>query len=218
MNRFEAQVTKDDLEDFTESFLEKWIKNAPDDPCDDAPKATIMDLAYSTGFPKRYREEWERPSDEEWIHQLDRLTKRMKQGGNIAIIGNRGTGKTRLAAEAMRDVSRSKGYYMTAMSLFVRVRASYQGNGESEDRIIKEIANVKMLVIDEIQERGNSKWEDRLLTHILDKRYGAMLPTIIIANLKAAELTQCLGDSISSRISETGGILEMVGKSHRETE
>ena len=72
-----------------------------------------------------------------------------------------------------------------------------------------------MLILDEVQERGNTAWEDRILTHILDRRYGAMVPTIIIANLTESALVECLGDSIISRLTETGGVIEIDGPSHR---
>ncbi len=142
--------------------------------------------------------------------------RRIRDGGIIALIGPRGTGKTRLAAEAMRDFAREHGHYTTAMGLFLRIRASYaRNNDESEKEIVTHMTKTRLLVLDEVQERGNTAWEDRLLTHILDSRYGAMAPTIIIANLTESALADCMGDSIISRLEETGGIIEISGPSHR---
>jgi DNA replication protein DnaC len=72
-----------------------------------------------------------------------------------------------------------------------------------------------MLVIDEAQERGGTPWEDRILNHIIDRRYAAMIPTIIIANAKPDALVASLGESIADRMRETGGIIEITGTSHR---
>ena len=51
-----------------------------------------------------------------------------------------------------------------------------------------ELATTKLLIIDEVQERAESGFENRLLTHLIDARYAAMRPTIIIANLAKREL------------------------------
>lgn len=167
-------------------------------------------------MPRRYRADWVRPTDAVWTAHFSRIMRRIREGGIIALIGPRGTGKTRLAAEAMRDFARERGDYTTAMGLFLRIRASYgKNNDESEKEIITHMARSRLLVIDEIQERGNTTWEDRLLTHILDSRYGAMVPTILIANLTEPALSECLGDSIISRLKEIGGIIEISGPSHR---
>jgi DNA replication protein DnaC len=77
------------------------------------------------------------------------------------------------------------------------------------------MAECPLLVLDEIQERGNTSWEDRIITHILDRRYGDLMPTVIIANLTKETLADCLGESIVSRMQETGGVMEITGKSHR---
>lgn len=194
------------------------IAAAPEAPrpitgTDPAPR----DISPRTEVPKRYRAEWPRPTDPGWIGNFRRIMNRIGQdGGIVALIGPRGTGKTRLAAEAMRNFSPDQGAYTTAMGLFLRIRASFgKKSGEAESDIVSEMVSTPLLVLDEIQERGNTPWEDRLLTHILDKRYGAMTPTIVIANLTEAGLVDCLGDSIISRLQETGGVIEIAGPSHR---
>jgi DNA replication protein DnaC len=173
-------------------------------------------IAEKTGTPGRYRAPWERPTDEAWQNHFARVSACISSGGIIGLIGNRGTGKTRLAAEVMRDHDRIFGRYTTAMGLFLRIRSTYGKKGsESEASIVEELSKAPLLILDEIQERGNTEWEDRLLTHVLDARYGEMRPTILIANLTREALRNQLGESINSRLIETGGILEMTGPSHR---
>lgn len=198
--------------------FERMIADAPDSPQSIAfTSPARRDIEYGTGMPKRYRSDWERPQDAKWEENFRKVAEKVKSGGIVALIGNRGTGKTRIAAEVVRNYSPDKSTYTTAMALFLRIRASFgKKGGETEEQIVKEMAQSALLIIDEIQERGNTAWEDRLLTHILDKRYGAMTPTIIIANLDAAGLTECLGASITSRINETGGIVTITGKSYRD--
>lgn len=203
--------------------LDALIEAAPDLSDSDTPTSDpstipfLSDtLAEKTGFRARYRAGWPRPEDAEWRAYFSKVAACVKAGGIIGLIGNRGTGKTRIAAEVMRDFARIQGRYTTAMGLFLRIRSTFgKKGGESESDIVREFAAAPLLVIDEIQERGGTEWEDRLLTHVLDDRYSDMRPTILIANLDRAALAQQLGDSINSRLTETGGILEMTGPSHR---
>ena len=197
--------------------LATFIESAPEAPPAVAGTAAPgRDISPRTGMPRRYRAEWARPTDAVWAAHFSRVMRRIRDGGIIALIGPRGTGKTRLAAEAMRDFAREHGHYTTAMGLFLRIRASYaRNNDESEKEIVTHMTKTRLLVLDEVQERGNTVWEDRLLTHILDRRYGAMVPTILIANLTETALVECMGDSIISRLEETGGIIEISGPSHR---
>ena len=178
-----------------------------------------LPIYHATGIPKRYRAPWPRPQDPWWVAKLATLADKMREGGLVALIGNRGTGKTRMAAECVRDVCPQQAHYTTAMGLFLRIRATYNKSrgeiGESESEVIREISKIPLLVIDEIQERGGTAWEDRLLTHIIDKRYGAERATILIANLTQSGLVDSIGDSITSRLFETGGIIEFTGPSFR---
>ena len=198
--------------------LQRLIDETPDKT--QAPEEPRPDLKRhiwtSTNIPKRYREEWERPGDSKWNEQFSKVVERCKSGGIVAMIGPRGHGKTRFAAEAVRDVCPNASRYTTAMQLFLRVRSSYAKTAEeTEERIVQDLSKCPLLVIDETQERGNTEWEDRMLTHIIDARYGGILPTIIIANLTKGELVKALGDSITSRLMETGGIMEVNDTSHR---
>lgn len=205
--------------------IEELIARAPDLPI--PPPGTVGTagtgriLARGTGFPAAYRPEWDRPLlDPGWTAHLATAAKRIESGGILAMIGPRGTGKTRLAAEAARDFAPVKSRYATAMGVFLRLRRSYHNTAgkaapESEADIVDELATAPLLVLDEIQERGNTGWEDRILTHIIDRRYGDRLPTVIIANLSESALVDNLGDSIVSRFHECGGMLELTGPSHR---
>lgn len=205
--------------------MQALIDAAPDHPIPPLgmPGATPQGriLTRATGFPAAYRPEWERPMlDTGWTAHLATAANRIRCGGILAMIGPRGTGKTRLAAEASRDFAPSKCRYATAMGVFLRLRRSYHAAAgkaatECEADIVDELATAPLLVLDEIQERGNTPWEDRILTHIIDRRYGDRVPTIIVANLSEAALVDSLGDSIVSRFHECGGVLELNGPSHR---
>ncbi|MEY5019444.1 MAG: hypothetical protein RLZ22_532, partial [Verrucomicrobiota bacterium] len=170
-----------------------------------------------TGLPKRYRRNWKRPEDEQWKRRFQRIKDRLKNHhGIVGIVGNRGTGKTQLAAEIIKDLEPDRAIYTTAMGLFLRIRATFDKEAkETQDGIVRELSRTPLLVIDEMQERAESAWENQMLTHIIDGRYGNERPTILISNLTAEELAESLGHSIVDRMHETGGIFAVTGTSHR---
>lgn len=172
----------------------------------------------STMVPKIYRPEWRRPSDKKWRENFRDLLSAVRNGGIVGMIGGRGVGKTRLAAEVVRDLNRENAFYTTAMDFFLRIRKTYKNRqGESEWDVVEEISRCPLLIFDELQVRGDKPWEDDLITHVVDKRYGAGLPAILIANLTEEKLMDSVGASIESRISHKGGIIEVKDIDHRSS-
>ena len=204
------------LADITSRF-ESLIEAAPDTPESISTAAPApRNVASATGLPLRYRPEWPRPTDATWSDRFGKVMARVAEGGMIALIGPRGTGKTRIAAEAMRNYCPDRGSYTTAVGVFLRIRDTFGRKvGEREGDIVRELIAAPLLILDELQERGGTPWEDKVLTHVMDARYGAMRPTIVIANLTESALIEHLGDSIVSRLTETGGVMEITGPSHR---
>jgi len=202
--------------------FERLLANAADEHEPTTPTQPTPSRAFpkATGVPERYREVWPFPDDAAWRAKLDRIVGRIKSGGIAVLVGPRGTGKTRIAVEAMRAATTNLFplRYTSAMGLFLDIRATWGKSGRgttTEAEVIEDHASRPILCIDEIQERGHTEWEDRLLTHVIDRRYGEMRPTILIANLVESALPECLGPSIYSRIQETGGVIRMDGTSHR---
>lgn len=180
------------------------------------------------------------------------LAKIGRTGAMLAILGQRGTGKTQMAVEAVIDtcigmadgqartrtihfnkdediddeISRysetepgrdTPAVYVKSMEIFHRLRAAFRDDGPSEAEVVRPFTTSSLLVIDEIQERGETDYEDRQLTYIMDKRYDAGLDTLVVGNLKASEFAQKLGPSIADRFAQMGGVIELNGKSRRRT-
>lgn len=128
------------------------------------------------------------------------------QGPLIILIGDRGTGKTVMTTWWAGMLG--FGLYTKAFDLFAAVRKTYHDDSKvREHEVLERYRRTDFLVIDEAQERKESDWENTLLTNLIDKRYDALKPTIIIANLKRDALDAALGPSIIRRASETGGIV-----------
>lgn len=146
----------------------------------------------------------------EWLVARDRLMGRLGTGFIAGMLGNRGTGKTQMAAALIRETCQreASAIYVKAMDLFLDIRRAYQMEDECEADRIATYITPRLLVIDEFGVRGESPWEDRLVTHIIDKRYDAGRDTILISNQTPDEFKTAAGASITSRMSETGGIIE----------
>lgn len=158
--------------------------------------------------------------DAVWTEKTRHLIDCHKRSRDLmaALIGPRGTGKTQAAVELMRSACK-RGHsvlYTTAMLFFARIKATYQRDaGATELDVINEFCKPDLLVIDEVQVRSESSWENNLLTHLVDTRYGRMLGTLFIGNLSPDSFRECVGDSIHSRLAQTGGIFVFNGNSFR---
>jgi DNA replication protein DnaC len=125
-------------------------------------------------------------------------------------VGTRGNGKTQMAVEAMRTATQRllSAQYHTAISVFSRIKATFRKDSkESEDDIVRALLKPKLLVLDEVGKRGESDWENTLFFSIVDKRYGDMTDTILVANLEPTAFGECIGASLASRMNQTGGFI-----------
>lgn len=172
-----------------------------------------------SGVPRRHRDRAEVEENLAWVAKWGELRMRLGSGMLVALVGERGTGKTQLAVELIREVCEMQvddwnhpeniePKYVKAIDLFLRLRAGMRDESmESEVSLLKRYSRASLLVIDEIQERGETAWEDRVLHHLIDSRYGAMLDTVLIGNFKPEELVKSLGPSVASRLVEAGGVV-----------
>lgn len=143
------------------------------------------------------------------------------RGAVILLCGKRGTGKTQMATNLCVQIGQTtdpeKIRYATAAEISMMIRSTFgSASTISEVDAMKKILSPKILVIDECQERAQSAFEDQRLSQIVDRRYGAMVDTILIANLMPNELSKELGSSIMSRANECGGVVVCDWNSFRE--
>lgn len=190
--------------------------------------AHIQGRMIRSGLPLRHREAPFAQLDQSgpWRTTLSSAWRIVEQGGTACLLGQRGTGKTQLACELARafiakrvDAGKDEDVpvlYVRAMELFAALRGAYRkGSDQTEMDVLARFRKVPLLIIDEIQERGETDFEDRTLVLLLDQRYGDMRPTLILSNLARAELAASLGKSVVSRIQEVGTVIECNWQSYR---
>lgn len=157
-------------------------------------------------------------SESRWRATLDKVTARLGSGFIIVLHGSRGPGKTQLAVNVIREscIQLRPAHYTTALAMFLEMREANHDDG-SEKRVVNRYTGspdehwsadgYNLLVIDECHERGETAWENRILSHIIDARYGAKLDTILITNEAIGTACSTLGPSIIDRIRECGAFV-----------
>ncbi|HJZ06366.1 MAG TPA: ATP-binding protein [Patescibacteria group bacterium] len=174
----------------------------------------------NSGVPERHKSF--RPvtdnKNEKWGKVYDAIKEKIPTGAIFAIVGTRGAGKTQLGASLVGYVAMilDRGVmYRKAFDVFLRIREAMHEKGDSEQAAVKEFSRQFFLVIDAYEVRGETEFENRIMDHIIDLRYDAVKPTLIISNETPEKFSSSVGPSIIDRIKETGGIIEMDWESFR---
>lgn len=176
------------------------------------------------GFPALHRgrkelrgSKWQARFSTAWEYISNR------NGAIIGLVGPRGTGKTQMATELARKflpIWIAKGFqrqsrYCTAMDFFMAIKESYGDKGGTESDAFSPFIQPRLLVMDEVQVRNGTGWEDNSLTYLLDRRYGEQRSTILISNLSVESFVKSIGDSIVSRLEESGAVIVCDWDSYR---
>jgi DNA replication protein DnaC len=186
------------------------------------------------GFPKRY-EDAPPAGGDGWLANYAQALATTDSGGITILYGGYGTGKTRMAWEVARAhkskrpnigtggigwstiTKKRPMIYTTAVNLFRTIKSTYTaGTEKSEKEVVSDYTEAALLVIDEVQERGETQYEDRQLTAIIDARYAADMPTILISNYTWERLSSTLSPAVIDRIEENGAKLAFTWESFRK--
>lgn len=85
----------------------------------------------------------------------------------------------------------------------------------SEEQMINDLGSAPLLVLDEVGVNFGSDAEHVQLFDVLDLRYRLQLPTVLLSNLKPAELKAALGDRVFDRLREGATVKACTWPSHR---
>ncbi|HEX7648520.1 MAG TPA: ATP-binding protein [Noviherbaspirillum sp.] len=147
------------------------------------------------------------------------FTDHLRAGRCLILAGPAGTGKTHLACAAIRmlcDQGR-RAQYIRLGDAIRRLRDTWRkDSAETESEVLCQLLLPDLLVIDEVGVQYGSEGEKVHAFDIIDGRYNAMRPTIVITNCKPDELLAYLGERVVDRLLEDGGrMLVFDGKSNR---
>lgn len=190
-------------------------------------------LREANGVWKRYRDasldDLEVPRrklpDEEfhlYVTARDQLATMRLEGGIIICAGGNGPGKSHLASALVNavcdDCKRAR--FITANDFFLELKSTFGSEGRTQMDLIKKFRSYHLLVIDEIEVRSDSPWENNQLRDLVNARYSMMVGTVICTNKTPDQLcgtdgAAYLGTALRDRIRECGGIIHFSWRSLR---
>lgn len=131
-----------------------------------------------------------------------------KLGLSLILCGGPGTGKTHLSCAVLRALAHEQGItgrYATAYRAVQEVRDSYRSREVSELQAMDAFVKPDLLVLDEIGVQYGTDSEHLILFNILNGRYEALKPTIVISNLNVDGVIKYLDARVYDRLRENGG-------------
>ena len=141
----------------------------------------------------------------EYAEQFD---DRQDEGPSLILCGRPGTGKTHLAC-AIADHLIHNGKFAVFSRVFDAVRtikSTWSKNSEmTEAEAIRSFISPDLLILDEVGVQFGSESEMLFLFEIINGRYEAVKPTVIISNLPIGELKNFIGERVMDRLREGGG-------------
>ena len=95
--------------------------------------------------------------------------------------------------------------YTSAIDAVRMIRNTWRRDSErTETQVLDMLAGVDLLVLDEVGVQYGTEAEQVNLFDIIDKRYRALMPTILLTNQGKAGLKSFLGDRSFDRLREGG--------------
>lgn len=182
------------------------------------PQAQLNDLLEACNIPLLH---WRR---QVIAGQWESVRKRLSdapRGSLHCLCGGRGVGKTQIAIEVARPwlLSGRRCLYATPVEIIERLSSARRWKSEeSEVEASEEYATARLLIVDEYGRNPMPAADQERLLTILDRRYRAQKSSLLICNAPANRVNEILGDSLTSRLNECGGVIACDWPSFREGE
>jgi DNA replication protein DnaC len=192
---------------------------------DAASLARVSEKLEAIGIPERIRYASLDFIKGKHVEEKRQIAKEVLSGASAIIYGEVGTGKTYFACAILN--AKGEGLYSTAYKLSMRIRSTYNREaGETELDVFEKLTETPLLVIDEVGRTKGSEHEYQWLSHVIDSRYGSMLPTILITNAhysgdckEGGNCPACVDNYVSknimSRILDGGVLCNFSGEDRR---
>ena len=139
----------------------------------------------------------------------DKFEQYLGEGKSILLLGGVGTGKTHLASSVANQIVRETKYtavYSAASTIIRDVKATFDRESQrSESDVYRDYALPDLLIIDEVGVQNATEFELTVMFEVVNARYEAMIPTMVISNRGIGDLPKYLGDRVVDRLREGGG-------------
>lgn len=132
----------------------------------------------------------------------------LKTGQSIVFCGGVGAGKTHLAVGVCHEVIKQDrvAVFTSVIGAVRSIKDTYRKGSElTEAEAIQNLVEPDLLVLDEVGVQFGSETEKMYLFEVINGRYQALKPTIVISNLAKDPLTEYLGERVIDRLREGGG-------------
>ncbi len=185
-------------------------------PCPKCLEAQQVEKLQAYGLPANLThatfENWIADDQSETEH-LEVLKSFCKiQRGFLILIGGYGTGKSHLAAAALRTIG--KGWFVKQSSLLVALRQTYRDKAAFDP--IDRAQSARLFVLDDVGLSAGGRDELPLLHEILDYRHSERMATIITSNFEWESISNVIGERMADRMRESAfRLLKFTGTSHR---
>lgn len=124
---------------------------------------------------------------------VNKFEKMEEKSQGFLFWGDVGTGKSFAAGCIANELlDRGVSVLVTSLVKLVEEMSAFDKNGHSEDvaRLMRQLSQVKLLVLDELGAERYTPWTVEKIFQIIDARYNADLPVIITTNLTLTELME----------------------------
>lgn len=146
----------------------------------------------------------------------DDFDENARSGKGLILSGKPGTGKSHLASSVLQSHLDKDVLYATCLDLIRMVRETWRRDSDkSERQVLAYLSGLDLLVIDEMGVQYGTDGEQTILFDVLDGRYRAMKPTILLTNQDAEGLKAYLGERTFDRLRETCKLVPFEWESYR---
>jgi DNA replication protein DnaC len=146
----------------------------------------------------------------------DTLATLLERPATLILRGGNGPGKTHLASALVVEFCRKgrEARFVTANDFFLSLKSTFGEAGRTQEDVVRRFRAYDLLVVDEIEVRSDSNWENQQLRDLINARYSMVKSTLILTNKTRDEIngrdgTPYFSAAIRDRIrDDEGGIVD----------
>lgn len=144
-----------------------------------------------------------------------RFPENLRRGTCLLLRGEAGTGKNHLSTAVMRAVL-EQGFTALRVKAAAYLDAYWAKDFESRERWILQLGRIDLLMLDELGRTSSAKAAEDAFFRLIDARYEAGKPTMLITNLPKDDIVLALTRPGYDRLTQGGGnILHFTWGSYR---